>query len=232
MSSPVAFIIGAGVNVGQYTAAALKAKGYKVALGSRKPDQTKNDGFFRVAVEAQHPESIQAAFAKVNAELGVPSVVICNGYKAEEPADVEDPLTLSVESITAQTAVGLGVFVAAQEYVRGARAGLPQGTPKTFIATGNPLPWAEVAERKWLGLSVQKLVQWRLIEQFAASYSKENFRFYFATLVGETGGVIEPLSDFWTSGPQHAKVFTNLVTRKDQADWDYRFTLDTKQWKE
>jgi NAD(P)-dependent dehydrogenase (short-subunit alcohol dehydrogenase family) len=78
MSPPVAFIIGAGANVGRHTAAALKAKGYKVALGSRNPDQT-DDGFFGVAVEAQHPESIRAAFAKVNAELGVPSVVIFNG---------------------------------------------------------------------------------------------------------------------------------------------------------
>ncbi|KAJ7288533.1 hypothetical protein C8J57DRAFT_1280591 [Mycena rebaudengoi] len=224
MSPPVAFIIGAGANVGRHTAAALKAKGYKVALGSRNPDKT-DDGFFGVAVEAQHPESIKAAFAKVNAELGVPSVVIFNA------AVPEDPVTLSVESLTDQTALGLAVFAAAQEYVRGARAGLPEGTLKTFIATGNPLPFIPATNPMWLGLNIQKLVQWRLVELFTSAYSKENFRFYYATLVGEKGGLLEPLSGFFTSGPQHAKVYTDLITRKDQADWDYRFTLDTKQWK-
>jgi hypothetical protein len=65
----------------------------------------------------------------------------------------------------------------------------------------------------------------------------------------ETGGVIEPLSSFYTSGPQHAQVYLDLITRGDQADWEYRsvflflmqyenilfyffdrFTLDGKQW--
>lgn len=81
MSPLTAFIIGAGTNVGQHTAAALKAKGFQVALGSRKPvfDQLKSEGYFPVAVDAQNPESIKSAFAKINKELGVPSVVIYNG---------------------------------------------------------------------------------------------------------------------------------------------------------
>ncbi|KAJ7793008.1 hypothetical protein B0H14DRAFT_3498540 [Mycena olivaceomarginata] len=41
----IAFIIGAGKNVGEHTAAALKGKGYQVVLGSRAPviDQVKMD---------------------------------------------------------------------------------------------------------------------------------------------------------------------------------------------
>jgi hypothetical protein len=93
-------------------------------------------------------------------------------------------VTLSVESLTEQTAVGLGVFAAAQEYVRGARAGLPEGTLKTFIATGNPLPFIPATNPMWLGLNIQKLVQWRLVELFTSAYSKENFRFvHFVTLI-------------------------------------------------
>jgi hypothetical protein len=53
----------------------------------------------------------------------------------------------------------------------------------------------------------------------------DGFRFYFASLVGETGGIVNPLSAFFTSGPQHAQVYLDLVTREDQADWDYRSVL-------
>jgi NAD(P)-dependent dehydrogenase (short-subunit alcohol dehydrogenase family) len=81
MSPLIAFIIGAGQNIGEHTAAALKAKGYQVVLGSRKPaiDQIKKDGYFPVAVNIEIPESVQAAFAQITKELGPPNVVIFNG---------------------------------------------------------------------------------------------------------------------------------------------------------
>jgi NAD(P)-dependent dehydrogenase (short-subunit alcohol dehydrogenase family) len=82
MSPLIAFIIGAGRNIGEHTAAALKAKGFKVALGSRKPDvdQIKKDGYFPVAIDAESPVSVQQAFSQVNQELGgPPNVVIFNG---------------------------------------------------------------------------------------------------------------------------------------------------------
>jgi NAD(P)-dependent dehydrogenase (short-subunit alcohol dehydrogenase family) len=81
MSPLIAFIIGAGRNIGEHTAAALKAKGYQVALGSRKPDvnQIKKDGYFPVAIDAESPTSVQEAFAQINDELGPPNVVIFNG---------------------------------------------------------------------------------------------------------------------------------------------------------
>lgn len=82
MAPLIAFIIGAGKNVGEHTAAALKAKGYQVALGSRKPvvEQLKKDGYFPVTVDGGNPESVQTAFAHVNKELGGahPNVVIFN----------------------------------------------------------------------------------------------------------------------------------------------------------
>lgn len=48
------------------------------------------------------------------------------------------------------------------------------------------------------------------------------FSFYFVSLVGENGAVVEPLSSFFTSGPQHAQIYLDLITRDDQTDWEYR----------
>ncbi|KAJ6615414.1 hypothetical protein B0H10DRAFT_72273 [Mycena sp. CBHHK59/15] len=233
MSRLVAFIIGAGANIGQHTAAALTAKGYQVVLGSRNPsvEQLKNDGFFPVAVDAQNPQSIKAAFATITAEVGPPSVVIFNAASFTVAPTPAEPLTLSLESLTQQTALGLAVFAAAQEALSGFRSDALKDMPKTFIATGNPLPWVLADEPKWLGLSIQKVVQWRLVELLAHAYSKENIRFYFATLVDKTGGLLVPLSAFFTSGPQHAQVYLDLIAKKEQVDWDFRFTLDAQQWK-
>jgi NAD(P)-dependent dehydrogenase (short-subunit alcohol dehydrogenase family) len=79
-SSLVAFVIGSGQNIGDSTAAALKAQGYKVAVGSRKPavEERQRDGYLPVAMDAHSPEGVKAAFAHVNAELGPPSVVVFN----------------------------------------------------------------------------------------------------------------------------------------------------------
>ncbi|KAF8183744.1 hypothetical protein K438DRAFT_1724297 [Mycena galopus ATCC 62051] len=232
MSSPIAFIIGAGKNIGGHTAAALKAKGYQVALGSRKPviDEVKKDGYFAVPVDVGNPESVKAAFAQVNKKLGPPSVVIFNAAVSVSPPVPEDPLTLPLEAFKQHTDVGLSVYAAAQEAVLGFRSETNKDTLKTFIVTGNPLPWIPATASGWLGLNTEKVLKWRLIEILSRAYAKDGFRFHFASLVGENGGVVQPISNFFTSGPQHAQVYLDLVTRKDQADWDYRFTLDGKQW--
>ncbi|KAJ6526599.1 hypothetical protein DFH09DRAFT_1187570 [Mycena vulgaris] len=236
MSHLTAFIIGAGANVGKHTAAALKAKGYQVALGSRKPvfDQVKKDGYFPVAVDAQSIESVKAAFATINKELGPPKVVIFNAATFTPPTVSGDPLTLPVESLAKDTGVALAVFAAAQEALRGFRSEVHKDTQTTFIVTGNPLPWLTSAEhpefQNMLSLNVEKVMEWRFMEIFASAYAKENSRFYYASIVSETGGVLNPLSQFFTSGPQHAKVYLNLVTQEDQTDWDYRFTLKGEKW--
>ncbi|KAJ6542745.1 hypothetical protein B0H19DRAFT_308441 [Mycena capillaripes] len=232
MSPLVAFIIGAGQNIGEHTAAALEAKGYKVAVGSRKPvfEQIQKAGYFPVTINAESPESVKTAFSQINKELGPPNVVIFNAAAFVPPPVLEDPLTLSLESFKKQTDVGLAVYAAAQEALAGFRSEIHKGALKTFIVTGNALPWAPADNALFLGLSVQKAIEWRLMEIFASAYSKEQSRFYYASLVGETGGLIE-LSSFLTSGPQHARVYLDLITREDQADSEYRFTLDGKQWK-
>ncbi|KAJ7147446.1 hypothetical protein C8R43DRAFT_953135 [Mycena crocata] len=97
----------------------------------------------------------------------------------------------------------------------------------TFIATGNPLPWCP--DMRWFGMNIQKVVQWRLVGLLAEAYGGEGFRFYYATLVGSTGGIVDNIPDFFTSGPQHAEVYLGLISRKERGEWDHRFTLDTKQ---
>ncbi|KAJ7353674.1 hypothetical protein DFH08DRAFT_956715 [Mycena albidolilacea] len=233
MSPLIAFIIGAGQNIGEHTAAVLKAKGYQVVLGSRKPaiDQIKKDGYFPVAVNIESPESVQAAFAQITKDLGPPNVVIFNAATVVPPPVPEDPLTLSLEDFKRQTDVGVAVYAAAQEALKGFRSETHKGAHKTFIITGNALPWIPADDGTWFGLNIQKVMEWRLMEMLSTAYSKEGSRwFYFVSLVGENGAVVEPLSSFFTSGPQHAQIYLDLITRDDQTDWEYRFTLDAKKW--
>ncbi|KAJ7717583.1 hypothetical protein B0H16DRAFT_1610827 [Mycena metata] len=191
MSPLVAFLIGSGRNIGQHTAAALKAKGYQVALGSRKPvvDEVEKEGYFPVTIDAHSVESVRKAFTEVNKKLGPPNVVIFNVASFVPPPTQDDPLTLPVEAFKEHTDMTVSLFAAAQEALKGFRSDVNKDVLKTFIYTGNPLPWA----------------------------------FYYASLVSDKGDIVEPISTFFSSGPQHAQ-------RKDQADWEYRFTLDGKQW--
>jgi NAD(P)-dependent dehydrogenase (short-subunit alcohol dehydrogenase family) len=82
MSPPIAFIIGAGPRVGISAARLLASQGYKVAVGSRKPDveATKKEGLFPVTIDISKHETISEAFDEVERGLGGPvNVVIFNG---------------------------------------------------------------------------------------------------------------------------------------------------------
>lgn len=76
----VAFVIGAGANIGRSVATHLKSQGYGVAWGSRNPDveRLKKEGFFPVKIDVTKHESIKAAFEAVNKGLGAPNVVVYN----------------------------------------------------------------------------------------------------------------------------------------------------------
>ena len=78
--APVILILGYGPNIGRSVAQAFAAKGYKVALTSRKPEKdeaTKDQ--LNVQADLSDPESVVSVFAKVKAALGSPSVVVYNG---------------------------------------------------------------------------------------------------------------------------------------------------------
>jgi NAD(P)-dependent dehydrogenase (short-subunit alcohol dehydrogenase family) len=223
--SLVAFIIGAGPHIGAAVGTLLKQNGYRIALGSRNPkiDETKA-GFYPVKVDASSPESIQAAFQTVNAELGPPNVVIYNAASFHPLPTPEDPLSLPLESLQSSTAVGLGVFAAAQQAIAGFRSGVHKDAPKAFIVTGNLLPFI-AALPSYTSLDIQKVVSARLVETFATAY-KNDIRFYFASLVSPSGEIPE---DFPKSADTHAQVYWDLINGGTQGNWDHRFTLDGKK---
>ena len=81
MSSPIALIIGAGSNVGRGVALRLKREGYKIAVGSRRPDvaEAEKNGFLPVSVDATDSGSIDNAFKVVRESYGsAPNVVVFN----------------------------------------------------------------------------------------------------------------------------------------------------------
>lgn len=76
----VAFILGAGSNVGSSVAAKLKENGYHVALGSRNPKPDAEDAaYLNVQVDVTKRESIESAFDTVVKKLGPVNVVVYNG---------------------------------------------------------------------------------------------------------------------------------------------------------
>jgi NAD(P)-dependent dehydrogenase (short-subunit alcohol dehydrogenase family) len=85
MSPLIAFIIGAGPGVGIATARLFAKQGYKVVVGSRKPnvESVKQEGFVPVAVDIAKHETITTAFSDIESQLGgPPNVVIFNGMVA------------------------------------------------------------------------------------------------------------------------------------------------------
>lgn len=82
MSSPVVLILGAGARVGQSSAQAFQAAGYRIAIASRSLEhgKTNSSGFLELRVDLSKPEQIPTVFETVEQILGAPpSVVIYNG---------------------------------------------------------------------------------------------------------------------------------------------------------
>jgi NAD(P)-dependent dehydrogenase (short-subunit alcohol dehydrogenase family) len=75
---PVALIIGVGAGIGQASATAFAAAGYKVAVASRtqKLDSTQFPFF---EFDASESTKVPALFEKVRKDVGVPTVVVYNG---------------------------------------------------------------------------------------------------------------------------------------------------------
>ena len=79
-NSPVALILGAGANIGHHVGRGFAEKGYKIALAARSlkegdstPDQ------LNIRSDFSDPNSVLAVFAKVETQMGRPSVVVYNG---------------------------------------------------------------------------------------------------------------------------------------------------------
>ena len=79
-ASPIVLILGSGPNIGQHVARAFAAKGYKVALASRRGKEEENTANqINIAADFANPDAVVNAFSKVKSLLGLPSVVVYNG---------------------------------------------------------------------------------------------------------------------------------------------------------
>jgi NAD(P)-dependent dehydrogenase (short-subunit alcohol dehydrogenase family) len=76
-TSPIVLILGAGPNIGQSVARAFAAKGYRVAVASRKTTGTPDQ--LHIPSDFSNPSAVAAAFVKAKKALGIPSVVVYNG---------------------------------------------------------------------------------------------------------------------------------------------------------
>jgi NAD(P)-dependent dehydrogenase (short-subunit alcohol dehydrogenase family) len=75
----VILILGAGPNIGQHVARAFAAKGYKVAVASRRVKEENIPDQVSFQVDLTNPSSVSELFTKVKETLGIPSVVVYNG---------------------------------------------------------------------------------------------------------------------------------------------------------
>lgn len=146
------------------------------------------------------------------------------------PDDLEDPLaTLSADAFQASNSVASGVFLAAQKSLKAFRSPVHASHAKSFIYTGNILPFVPATNPVFFSLALQKKIAAHTIEQLHHSYTKgkigaESIRFHYAHLAS-TDGKIPPYPGavFRESGKAHAKAYWHLSNSDEPEDWDYRY---------
>ncbi|KAK0470714.1 hypothetical protein IW261DRAFT_1675994 [Armillaria novae-zelandiae] len=230
MPSLVALILGAGPNVGPPRRPSPPIAEIQSRPRARAaPTSTKltKEGFFPVKVDITLPDSVSAAYKTVSAELGAPSVVVFNAAVWRRPEVEGDPLSVPLEDFQRTLAATTSLYSVAQDALQGFRS-LTSG-PKAFIVTGNVLPFLPRPHPVLYNLQTLKLAEAHLTEVFYDAYIEEEIRFHFALLVSREGA-IPAYSDFTKSGPAHAKVYWELISSKEPKAWDYRFTIDGKEW--
>jgi hypothetical protein len=234
MSSPIAFIIGAGTGVGRAVALKLKAEGYKVAVGSRNPDKAfaEKNGLLPVTLDVLNVATIEAGFKSVRDAYGAaPNVVVFNAASHVPLPVPGEALSLDVVNIQGGSDIGVGLFAAAKYALSGFRDLSKSGNthPKVFIYTGNALPFFPVASPPWNGftiLGLQKRTGAYFLEAFAATHAPEGFRFRYADQNSADG----KLAGAEFSAEAHATAYWNLIQGKEEGtSWYYRFGKDGQQ---
>jgi len=112
----IALIVGAGVGISASVARALKAEGLQIGLAARNIEKleplAEELGAARFAADASDAEAVASMFTRVDAELGVPDVVVYNAA-----ARVQGPLTeLDPSAVRgAMEVAGFGGFLVVQQ---------------------------------------------------------------------------------------------------------------------
>ncbi|KAH6689923.1 hypothetical protein BKA61DRAFT_533224 [Leptodontidium sp. MPI-SDFR-AT-0119] len=216
MAAQVVLILGAGANVGAKTAEVFAKNGYKVALATRTITHHKdNTRDLVIQADFAEPLSIKSVFDEVKAKIGTPNVIVYNAAAANFNPD---PFAHTVSSFAANLAVNTtSVYAAAKEAVAGFET-LPSDTNKTFIFTGNFLPFMPMPSLL-LDLGVGKSATAHLIQGLATVYAEKGFNFYF----GDERKADGTPANYEISGENHANFYLELASKKEQGPWNASF---------
>ncbi|KAI9656896.1 MAG: hypothetical protein M1821_003535 [Bathelium mastoideum] len=208
-TSPVILILGSGPNVGQNVAQAFAAKGYKVALASRKLKEEESTAEqVNISSDLSDPKSVIEVFSKVKASLGLPSVVVYNGKSvsryskpllrnlanilkagAATQNEEKNPLSLPLGDFTRDLNINtVSAFVAAQQAALSFEQ-LPDSASKAFIYTGNILNTTTLPPLMDLG--VGKSATAHFIQSAAKAYADRGFKYVFVTPIALTMKLIK-----------------------------------------
>jgi NAD(P)-dependent dehydrogenase (short-subunit alcohol dehydrogenase family) len=177
-SHRVLLILGAGKNVGQYTAAKFSENGYKVALAARSLTTTSlptaSDTTLHIKADVTVPSDIIQAFSFTTATFGAPNIVVYNGaIRLTTPPD--DPLFASLDDLKACRAVSVdGAYIAAQQALASFRQ-LPKDVPTAFLFTGNALNQLPIPGV--MPFAVAKVAAAMIVEYAANAYGALGYRY-------------------------------------------------------
>ncbi|KAK9241711.1 hypothetical protein V1506DRAFT_549918 [Lipomyces tetrasporus] len=216
MAANIAFILGAGPNIGQHVAKKFAANGYKVAVSSRSGGSSTSDDVLSIKADFTDPQTVVSAFKQVRDTWGDPNVVIYNaaGVHFAPPTDVfsipsqafEQDLSINVSSL----------YTALQETVAGWKN--LSSPSKVFIFTGNALNTSG-AIAPLFTLGVGKSAAAHLIDAAVKSYGPQGFKFYYADERNADGSPVGNSID----GKAHAETYFQLAEDLEQRTWDYTF---------
>lgn len=93
------------------------------------------------------------------------------------PTHPDAILSIPIEAYEKEMSIGLGAYTAAQKALESFRHDVHSHNPKTFIVTGNILPFEHHTIPKWFTLGIQKTMESRLIATAARTYQAENIQY-------------------------------------------------------
>ncbi|KAK9329325.1 hypothetical protein V1520DRAFT_174287 [Lipomyces starkeyi] len=215
MAAKIAFILGAGPNIGQHVAKKFAANGYKVAVSSRS-GVTTSDDYLGVKADFTDPLTVARAFKQVRDTWGDPSVVVYNA-SALHLAPTDDAFSIPVAAFQEDLNVNAAsLYAAIQETVQGWKN--LKASSKTFIFTGNLLNVAG-AMPAMLTLGVGKAAAAHLIDGAVKSYGSEGYKFYYADERNPNGSPVGTSPD----AKAHSEIYFQLAEDPEQRPWDYTF---------
>ncbi|KAL7952693.1 hypothetical protein V8C34DRAFT_103956 [Trichoderma compactum] len=214
MAQDVALILGYGPNVGFDVAEAFAAQGYKVAIISRSTKEVKLQ-YLQMQADFSDPSSIEGIFTKVISELGHPSVVVYNASSFS--LNPSSSLEQQIAAFQLDNNINIVSAYVAAHLATKSFATLPPRSSRTFIYTGNKLPFMVV--RPLLSQGVGKAGAANLMHYLAEDKKERGYKFCFADERKSDGDPVYAAID----GPAHAAFYTELAKQKTQGPWNATF---------